>query len=85
MLCLLMVCATFAFQVEHQSHRNLLAISAGIKQKENIDTIVQKKISLLFYSTMIAMWTGGKILSGVTRPYISLLITKQNGKTPTHP
>ncbi|KAF9602786.1 hypothetical protein IFM89_031555, partial [Coptis chinensis] len=31
--------------VEHQSHRNLLAISAGIKQKENVDTIVQKFFS----------------------------------------
>ncbi|KAF9615193.1 hypothetical protein IFM89_022455 [Coptis chinensis] len=30
--------------VEHQSHRNLLAMSAGIKQKENVDTIVQKVI-----------------------------------------
>ncbi|KAF9604546.1 hypothetical protein IFM89_007667, partial [Coptis chinensis] len=28
--------------VEHQSHRNLLAISTGIKQNENVDTIVQK-------------------------------------------
>ncbi|KAF9618301.1 hypothetical protein IFM89_000936 [Coptis chinensis] len=45
MLCLLMLGATFAFQVEHQSHRNLLAISAGIKQKKNVDTIVQKFFS----------------------------------------
>ncbi|KAF9588634.1 hypothetical protein IFM89_014096, partial [Coptis chinensis] len=37
--------SSLTLKVERQSHRNLLAISAGIKQKENVDTIVQKFFS----------------------------------------
>ncbi|PIA28919.1 hypothetical protein AQUCO_06500038v1 [Aquilegia coerulea] len=37
--------SSLSLKPEHERHRNLLAISAGIKQKENVDTIVQKFIS----------------------------------------
>ncbi|KAF5182659.1 Lysine ketoglutarate reductase trans-splicing-related protein [Thalictrum thalictroides] len=37
--------SSLSLKPEHERHRNLLAISAGIKQKENVDVIVQKFIS----------------------------------------
>lgn len=37
--------SSLSLKAERRTDRNLLAISAGIKQKENVDTIVQKFIS----------------------------------------
>lgn len=109
------------YQENVSSARNLLAIPVGIKQKINVDTIVQKvhqfinaqysrnynsslifemllwelflpdihefsffqRILQSFYSIMMEKWMDGWILSGVARPYILLLRTKQNGRLTT--
>ncbi|KAL5730121.1 hypothetical protein ACHQM5_002987 [Ranunculus cassubicifolius] len=40
--------SSLSLKVAHQSQRNLLAIPAGIKQKGNVDAIVQKFLSVNF-------------------------------------
>ncbi|KAF6138905.1 hypothetical protein GIB67_025634 [Kingdonia uniflora] len=75
-----------SLKVDVPSHRNLLAISAGIKQKKNVDTIVQKFLAenftvILFH--MIATLMGGGIWIGMTTPYVLLLTTKQSGGLPS--
>ncbi|KAH1260159.1 Rhodanese-like domain-containing protein 6 [Glycine max] len=61
------------------SNRNLLAVPVGIKQKHNVDVMVQKKTLQLFYSIMTARLMDGGILTGVAMSYKLLLGIKQSG------
>lgn len=42
-----MTCFDNQMQVDASSHRNLLAIPVGIKQKDNVDAIVQKVLNFV--------------------------------------
>ncbi|KHN00404.1 hypothetical protein glysoja_000072 [Glycine soja] len=63
------------------SNRNLLAVPVGIKQKHNVDVMVQKKTLQLFYSIMTARLMDGGILTGVAMSYKLLLGIKQSGES----